>query len=230
MPGCSSAASFRGAPPSRGSVTVKVEPSPGALATAMEPPTSSSTRLTMASPSPLPPRGVRGVALIELVEDALLRLRRHAAAVVADGDKHAFALRARGQFDAPARRRKLHRVADEVVPHRFQHALVVADRHVGDVHGKVDAFFLPGVHLFQRAAPQLFAELIRLSRRRRLLLLHLAQAQYVAHHAAQPPRGVDHRVRAVAPLGGGERLVLEGGGIALDDGQRRFELVRYAGI
>ena len=74
-----------------GSTSVKVLPSPGALASRSSPPSSRVSSRLIDRPSPVPPywRLVRAVGLLEGLEDELLLVRRDADAGVADRERHA---------------------------------------------------------------------------------------------------------------------------------------------
>ena len=75
-----------------GKLNENVEPLPRVDSTQMRPPCSSTMRLAMASPSPVPPfaAGRGAVDLLELLEDPLLLILRDARPGVGDrGDEHA---------------------------------------------------------------------------------------------------------------------------------------------
>ena len=108
-----------------GSRTVKVVPRPSSLSAPTEPPIASVSCFTIASPRPGADLLVRRVAAVEVeaVERVLEVLGRDPRAGV--GDAHLAGRRRDG--DAAARRRRAHRVLDQVREH-LQHAVGVGRR------------------------------------------------------------------------------------------------------
>ena len=166
-----------------------------------------------------------GVALIKLFKDARKRFRVHAAAGILHRDGDGIGRGGEINADAAARGSELHGVFQKIRPHLIE-KLAVADiveiRYVG---GNGESGFGPARLELQYGAPELLAERenLRLS-----LDLPVVDARETEHIVDKPGETVGflRNVPAVfALLIRGKPAFGEKLGVAVENGERRFELV-----
>lgn len=129
--------------------------------------------------------GVGGIALIEFLEDALLRGLVHARSVIAHLDPHRAVRALAGNLDQAVRLGELDGVADEVDPDVGHHLLVAHVINLVEVQRKVDVLGLPLLLQKQNAAAQLLVQAIFRLVGDDLLVFQLGQEQDVAGHIGQ---------------------------------------------
>ena len=158
------------------------------------------------------------------------RLFIHAAARIAHGHDHIAAILELAKDDAPARFRKLDCVGNQVVENNFHHAFVRKHHHALLQLGvKLDVLLFPARFMRKGAVAELAREVIRFGMWNNLLVFQLVEPQNIGNHRAQALAGRGNRRGIIALLLFAQAAPRKRRRIAVDDGQRRFNLMRHIG-
>lgn len=205
-------------------------PLPSALLTEISPAQNVDDLFDQRKAQAVALRGVRGIALIELLKDARAGFRAHAAARVRDGHDGLLPLRVQAAGDRAAALCELDRVGKQVIPDEAEQLRVRADGHVVlDVGFDAQPLRLPDLLKAQQAGAQLLAEVEGRSVGEDLLVFQLVQLQNVGDEPGEPLHRAGDRLRVLHALLLRQRRVLQQRRVVADDGQRGLELVGDAG-
>ena len=172
---------------------------------------------------------MRGVALIEFLENALLHVRLHAAAAVGDGHDGALPLLQQRQRDHAPGRAELDRVGDQVAPDIGQHLLPAEQLDLVEPHAEGNPLRRPLWLELRDDLPKLLVEPEARVLLRKGLRLHLREHQNVADERVQAARIDQDLIQIVLALLSRQAVVLQKHRVALDHRERRFELMGHIG-
>ena len=131
--------------------------------------------------------GVRGIALVKLIEDVLDRFGRNPAAGISDGDNGIAVVLFQRSKNRSARLRELKRIGEQIVPDQGQQFFVgINDHAVFNIRFDLDLLILPDRFKAQQTFRKLSAQVKG----------HLGRADPLVFQAVQAKNIGDQRIQA----------------------------------